>query len=211
MNTPDTTQPLTIVGCGGHARVVLDAARAAGWTIAGLVDIRWSSRPETILGCPVLGGPEVLENSPPLMCALGLGDNVQRIIWLQKLKDMGHSLPAIVHPAAWVSPAAHLGEGVVVNAGAVVCAQAVVGAASILNTGASLDHESTLGAGCHLAPGARVAGRSHLGTLCFAGMGSVVIDGITLGDSVVIGAGAVVIRDADGGRTLIGVPAKERP
>lgn len=211
MSRQEAKGPLWIIGCGGHARVVLDAARAAGWAIEGLVDIQWSGRPETILGCPVLGGKDLLRDSPPVDCALGLGDNVARLIWLHRLKEMGHRLPAIVHPAAWVSPAARLEEGVFVNAGAVVCAQAVAGAASIINTGASLDHESTLGRACHLAPGARVAGRSHLGEGCLAGMGSVIIENLQIGEHVVIGAGAVVIRDARDGTKLVGVPAREIP
>ena len=211
MNAVFPSGPLFIVGCGGHARVVLDAAVEAGWTVAGLIDLDWKGQAETILGHPVLGGPEVLENRAPVACAVAMGDNRLRAGWLARVRNLGHSLPVIIHPDASVSAHARLEEGVFVNAGAVVCAGAQLGAGCILNTGASLDHESVLGACCHLAPGSRVAGRSRLGECCLVGMGAVVIENLTLGDSVTVGAGAAVIRDAQAGCTLLGVPAREKP
>ena len=38
MSVVSPSGPLFIVGCGGHARVVLDAAVEAGWTVAGLIE-----------------------------------------------------------------------------------------------------------------------------------------------------------------------------
>ena len=57
--TPPPLPPLVLVGAGGHAKVVIEVARAAGrFNLVGLIDPR-PAAPE-VLGVPVLGGDEIL-------------------------------------------------------------------------------------------------------------------------------------------------------
>ena len=68
----------------------------------------------------------------------------------------GYSLPALVHPRAYVSPTADIRPGAVVLALAAVGACAVVEQGAIVNMGAIADHDCVIGACAHLAPGAIV-------------------------------------------------------
>ena len=68
----------------------------------------------------------------------------------------GYSLPALVHPRAYVSPTADIRPGAVVLALAAVGACAVVEQGAIVNMGAIADHDCVVGACAHLAPGAIV-------------------------------------------------------
>ena len=52
-----------VVGAGGHAKVVIATLRAAGLDVAGVLDDRTESWGRSVLGCPVLGGLEQLEQT----------------------------------------------------------------------------------------------------------------------------------------------------
>ena len=56
---------LVVIGAGGHARVVVDAARSAGYQLHGIVDKDFKGQKENILGCPVIGGIESLNKLDP--------------------------------------------------------------------------------------------------------------------------------------------------
>ena len=84
------------------------------------------------------------------------GANALRAAWLEKLAAAGYSLPALVHPRAYVSPTADIRPGAVVLALAAVGACAVVEQGAIVNMGAIADHDCVVGACAHLAPGAIV-------------------------------------------------------
>ena len=46
---------LTIIGAGGHAKVVIATARAAGWDVAGIADDDRSLWGRTLMDCPIFG------------------------------------------------------------------------------------------------------------------------------------------------------------
>ncbi|MBW2453576.1 MAG: acetyltransferase [Deltaproteobacteria bacterium] len=205
------SRALLVVGAGGHARPLIDAALEAGFTISGVVDLSYHGQSEQILGQAVIGGVELLEgDSEPREAALAIGDNALRRQWFQRLVAAGWPLPKIVHPRAVVSRHAELGQAVFINGGAVINAGARIGDDVIVNTGAVVDHETIVGAHSHVGPGAQLAGRVTIGEQTFVGIGATVIDRIQVGDEVMIGAGAAVIRDVPSGVTVVGVPGRTR-
>ena len=110
---------LNIVGAGGHAKIVIEAARSAGWTpVAVYADSAPSS---DVLGVPVLGPTARLEaqgaGAAPYIIAVGSNGARQAIS--RKLDAAGvPAAAAVVHCSAWVSPSAVLGPGVLVCGGA---------------------------------------------------------------------------------------------
>ncbi len=203
---------LLVIGAGGHARPVLDAALEAGFVVRGVVDLSYHGQTEEILGCAVIGGIEMLEERHEARAAaVAIGDNGQRREWFTRLAAEGWDLPSIVHPRAVVSRHAELGCGVFINAGAVINAGAAVGDNTIVNTGAVIDHESVVGAHSHVGPGAQLAGRVQVGQQTFVGIGATVIERIRIGDEVMIGAGAAFIRAVADGATVVGVPGRAIP
>ena len=57
-------------------------------------------------------------------------------------KKMNYEVPVLVHPTAYVSPSATLGNGTIVEAMAVIHTKAVVEEGCIIAIGALVDHEA---------------------------------------------------------------------
>lgn len=200
---------LVLVGAGGHAKVVLEAVRAAGLgEVVGLVDPAPNAGP--VLGAPVLGGDEVLPRlrAEGVGAVVALGGNALRERVGLRLREMGFALPAVVHPSALVSPSARVSEGAVVMARAVVGAETLVGELAIVNTGAVLDHDNRLGRAAHVAPGCALAGNVLVGDRALVGVGSAVRPGTRIGADAVVGAGSAVVREVPAGATVGGAPAR---
>ena len=203
------TKGVVIVGGGGHAKVVIESLRAAGKTVAAVIDV--DSTPRNVAGVPVIGDDSAL---PGLRdqgldeAFVAIGDNRLRARLAQGLIEQGFALVNAIHPSAVISPSARLGHGVAVMAGAVINAEVQIGDLAIINTGAVIDHDCHLGAACHLGPASALAGGVSLGARSFLGVGTRVIPNMTIGADVVVGAGAVVVRDLPDAVVAFGVPAK---
>lgn len=200
---------VVIIGGGGHAKVVIEILRAAGETVASIVDA--DPTPREVLGVPVAGDdlalPGLRERGFSKLF-VAVGDNRLRETLGRKARELGFALVNAVHPSAVVSPSARLGEGVAVMAGAVVNAESHIGDLAIVNTGAVVDHDCRLGAACHVGPASALAGAVSVGDRAFLGVGTRVIPGVTIGADTIVGAGGVVVRDLPAGVVAIGAPAK---
>lgn len=199
-----------LVGAGGHARVVADTLLALDPdTRIVMLDAEYPALREND-GFPVVGTIEQLEEFRHTH-AVGFaatGNAAERLRAIEMLRQRGFEVPALIHPASWVSPKARLGAGTIVMAGAVVQTGSVIGLGGIINTGASVDHDCRLGDGIHLAPGARLAGGVEIGNRAWVGLGAVVKEYLSIGSGAAIGAGAAVIRDVADDDIVAGVPAR---
>ncbi|KRD62186.1 MULTISPECIES: acetyltransferase [unclassified Ensifer] len=200
---------MLIVGAGGHAKVVIEIARARGFEPACCTDA--NPTPRTVLSVPVIGGDEQLEAifaSGIRLAVVALGDNALRVRLSRQLLDMGYALPALVSPGALVSGSASVGRSSVVMSGAVINAETIIGDFAIINTNASVDHDCSVGHGAHIAPAAAVTGAVRIGECAFIGAGAILLPNISVGSSAIIGAGAVVNRDVPTGAKFVGIPAR---
>nr|WP_280842896.1 acetyltransferase [Pararoseomonas baculiformis] len=200
---------VVIIGAGGHAKVVIEALRAAGYPPPlGLVDPHPAAA--VIHGVPVLGGDDILprlraEGAAAAIVALGGNGLRQRVG--DALAAMGYALPALVHPAVQLSPSARIGDGAVVMARACLGPDAVIGSLAIVNTNAVVEHDNVIGVSAHVAPGCALAGNVTVGDRALVGVGSAVRPGITIGADAVIGAGSAVVRDVPAKARVGGAPA----
>ncbi len=200
-------QQLTIIGAGGHAKVVLATARAAGFEIVAILDddpARWG---QPLLGHPISGPCAPALADPAALCVLAIGSNAAR-------RRLGAAaacrFATIVHPRACVHESVTLGAGTVVFAGAVIQPDTCIGAHCIVNTAASIDHDCMIGDAVHFAPGSRLAGTVTVGDEVFVGIGAAVIPNISIGARTTVGAGGVVVGDLGSDLVVIGVPARPR-
>lgn len=206
---------LLLLGAGGHARVVAETVLLSDRysRIAFLDDIciGQAQLPDQ-LGFPVIGplaaalDPQIRQQFSAALVAIG--NAALRLQWLQRLAAVGYEIPVVIHPTAWLSPSAQLGNGAVVFAQAVIQAQCVIGSGAILNTSCSVDHDAQLGDGVHICPGARLAGEVQVGDRSWIGIGASVIEQIQIGADVTVGAGAAVVCDLPNGVKAVGVPAQ---
>jgi sugar O-acyltransferase (sialic acid O-acetyltransferase NeuD family) len=203
------TDRLTVLGAGGHAKVVCDAILRAGLAISVAVrDDNAALAGSRVLGlevCVPIGPLEAVSHH----VHVAIGDNGARRALALQAQAAGRQLVAVVHPHAGVSQHARIGAGVFVAAHALLAPDAQIGECAIINHGAVVDHDCRVGAWTHVAPNATVGGAVMVGEGCLIGAGAVVLPGLRIGDWAVIGAGAVVTRSVQEGQKVMGVPARE--
>jgi sugar O-acyltransferase (sialic acid O-acetyltransferase NeuD family) len=211
-----THRPVIVVGAGGHGVVLAEALLGAGREVRGFVDRDPGLRGATLIGLPVLGDDDALQqfDRAAVELANGIGGTgarrhagATRRQVQQALRDQGWEFTSVRHVQAIVSPLAELVTGSQVLAGAVVQARARVEEGAIINTRAVVEHDVVVGAFAHVAPGAVLCGNVQVGAEAHVGAGAVVIQGCRVGERVVVGAGAAVTRDVEHGR-VAGVPAR---
>ena len=166
-------QRLLVLGAGGYARAVAEAAMAMGdHTVVGFVDDRWPDLP-AIWGLPVVGRLSDLPGLRALAESVvpAIGDAQARRSACERALAAGFELANIVHPRAFVSPSAILGRGLTLMAGAIIGTEAHVDDGAIINAGAVLDHHAHVGAYARMGVGACLSGGSVLlpGTSLSAG------------------------------------------
>jgi len=208
--------PIRVVCWGGtgHGRVLNEALKASGHSIALFVDNR--SIPSPVPGVPIVEGEEGLKAwlsafaEPGLRCAVAIGGarGDDRLHVLDRMAALGLRPFTVLHPTAYIASDASLGEGSHVLAMAVVCTRARLGRGVIVNTAASVDHDCVLEDGVHIGPGARLCGEVSVGRIAFVGAGAIVLPRVKLGAGAIVGAGAVVVGDVAPGQTVIGSPAR---
>lgn len=197
---------LIIIGAGGHAKVVIATAQAAGYAVTGVFDDDPAARGRSVLGVPVRGRCCDIEPSQTETAVLAIGNNAVRRRLAEEFASL--SWVTLVHPAATVHPTARIAAGTVIFAGAVIQPDATLGAHAVINTGASIDHDCSIGDFVHVAPGTRLAGNVQIGEGTLMGIGSAVAPNVNIGAWSVLGAGSVAICDIPAGVVAAGVPAR---
>lgn len=192
---------LQILCAGGHGKVVADVAELCGYEHIVFIDTQWPNR--KMNGRWPIVSDTIIDGGSDVFCAAG--DNALREMLFAKIDKS--RCPALIHPAAVISPSATIGEGCLVMPGVVVNADSRIGKGSILNTACSVDHDCLLGDFVHVSPGVRLAGSVNVGSGTWIGIGAAVIQNTTLGCNVVVGAGAAVISNVPDNFRVAGVPA----
>jgi sugar O-acyltransferase (sialic acid O-acetyltransferase NeuD family) len=206
---------IVILGGGGHARVLIDLIKmSTQYEIVGILDPQLNSG-INISGIPVMGNDDLLYD----LCnkkgirdvCIGVGstkDNTKRRLLYQHVKQLGLSIPCLIHIKATVSVESKISEGVQVMAGAIIQTGSLIGENAIINTSAIIEHDCEIGKHVHICSGAVISGGVIIGDSAFIGAGATIIQGIKIGSNSVVAAGAVVVNDVGDGLKVKGVPAE---
>lgn len=141
-----------------------------------------------------------------------LGPTTPMRIGLAKLVEerFGIHFHTLIHPTAYVSPLAKLGDGVFVGANSVIAPGVVLGSHVFINRGVTIGHDNHIGSFTRIQPGSNLGGMSRIGSGVTIGIGATLIERLIIGDGSVIGGGAVVLEDVMERVLVVGIPAKIR-
>lgn len=115
---------------------------------------------------------------------------------------------ALIHPTAYVSPQAQLGQGVFVGANSVIGPGAILGDHVFVNRGATIGHDTQIGSFSRIQPGANIGGLSRIGNGVTIAIGATLLERLAIGNGAFVGAGAVVTKDVPDDVLVFGSPAK---
>lgn len=190
--------PLLLIGCGGHARALIDLIETTRqWQIHGLVGLP-EQMGSQVLGYSVVGTDaqlkELRQQCDYAVLAVGqLADPLPRRRLARNLHELAFQTPVLISPHAHVSRHALIGSGTVVNHGVIVNAGAVVGAHCIINSRALIEHDVQIGEHCHISTGALINGGVSVGPGSFIGSGAMLREGLEIPPGSVISAGKRVM------------------
>ncbi len=194
---------LLIVGAGGHAKVIIDAARAAKFDIAGVVG---DAQGRTdLLGIPISATPDELKADA---FVIAVGDNRARAALFDEYLETGMRPAVVVHPSATIANGVEIGGGTFIAGGVVVNVDTRIGDNVILNTSCTVDHDCLIGDHAHVGPMTGLCGGVRVGAGTLIGAGCTVIPTRSIGEWTVIGAGSSVVRDVPDDELYAGVPAR---
>lgn len=197
-------EQIMVIGGSGHAKVIIDAILSSGDLVAGILDDNIPAGTK-VLGIPVLGTIADYIHYPNYRYIVAIGNNSVRQRIAAELQVRWHT---VIHPSAFVSRFAQIGEGSIIMPHAAVNAGANIGRHCIINTGAIVEHENLIGDFAHLSPKAALSGAVSIGECTHVGIGAVVRNNISITGNCMIGAGAVVVNDIKEPGTYVGIPAK---
>jgi UDP-perosamine 4-acetyltransferase len=212
VSAAEPRRSICLAGSGSFAVDVAEWAAAAGWEVAGLIELRDERR----VGSSVEGHVVLAAQSPAHaaqapragsgVAAVAAGGS-RRAHWLA-LQPHGWLAGTIVHPHAWVSPTARLAPGCVVGPGAVIGAGCSIAEHTLVSRGALVGHHVSVGAFVSLLPGVNLASGVVVGDEATVGMSAAIVDHTSVGAGARIAAGALVLQDVAAGVRVQGVPAR---
>ncbi|HRI27695.1 MAG TPA: acetyltransferase [Chitinophagales bacterium] len=127
---------------------------------------------------------------------------------LQRLKELGRSLPRYVHPTCHVAHTAQIGAATYLYPMCNIDRKVQLGEGVLLNNSVVVSHSSLISDNCFLAPSVTVCGYVQVGNGVFIGAGSTVSNGVSIGAGSVIGLGSVVTKNLPNGTQAVGNPLR---
>lgn len=203
------TDPIILIGGGGHCKACIDVIEGTRMPIAGIIDKgSWG----TILGYTILGDDNIVDHyvdGHRFLIAIGQIKSAElRVKLFQQIKNLGGKFITIISPSAQVSHHAKVEEGTIVMQQAIVNACAFVGENCIINNKALIEHDAIVNEHTHISTAAIINGGCSIGKRNFIGSNSVLTQGVKTADDVIIGAGSVVLKNILGAGIYAGNPAK---
>lgn len=177
---------VAIVGAGGYGRLALDVLLSAGFEqwIMGFYDDAHQALPDKIRGFPILGDISMLKSMlsvESVQVIVAVTDNRDRLRIANTIRALGGQFTKAIHPMAYVSEDAVIGDGCVATAGSVVQPGVVLGSHCYSGPQSVVDRDAEVGAGAWISAGAIIGSGAKIGARVALGQNSCVGRKATVG------------------------------
>jgi len=216
-----STPRLVIFGLSNILSDLFDCALANNLKLGKIVihlpeqvDVRSRPLSERLAAVSALTTPPAVENlenfSPQSGEVYLLGPTTPARVALAEelVRRFDLRFHTLIHPRAYISSLAVLGEGVFVGANSVVGPGTRLDDHVFVNRGVTIGHDTSIGAYSRIQPGSNLGGLSRIGRGVTIGIGATLIERLVVGDHAIIGAGAVVTGDVPARKLVVGIPAR---
>ena len=201
-----------VVGCGGHAKSVIDVLKLSNsYELAGYVKpfSEYICELPTVLCLGTYDDLNSILTHGILNFIVAIGDNRLRRDIFNEIMNIGLSPINAISPNAYVSDSVDLGKGILVMHGAVINPGSTVNDNCIINTNATIDHDCCIGSHSHICPGSVLSGSVTVNEGALLGTGCNIMPNVSIGQWAVCGAGCTVTRDVEQYVTVVGIPARK--
>lgn len=203
------TQKILVLGAGGFARSIADIVEdIPGNKVVGFV----VNIPPFVRGSETGGKPiywiddlETLDKTCKIVNSIV---SPEKKIFNEQVRKLGFSFISIIHPSAYVSRSAKIGNGVIINSGVQIAANAAIEDFVIINRGTLIGHDVILQAYSYVSTGANIASFVNVGRMVRISMGVNIVEHVNIGENAVVGAGSLVTQDIPDSVRVLGVPAR---
>jgi sugar O-acyltransferase (sialic acid O-acetyltransferase NeuD family) len=203
-----STIRVLIIGAGHGCQVVMEFLRfQPNVQVIGILDDNQSQWGREIGGVPVLGGTayasELVAHGFFDRAIISITSNmaVRRRIF-EELRARGVSFINAIHPRAFISPSAEIGEGNIVAAFVHIGAAARVGDDNLISAHSSIEHHNVVGSHNLFGPAVATSGDVRIGDGCIFGAGVHMEPHLTIGDGARVATGQAVVANIAAGVTV---------
>lgn len=204
-----TAMILAFYGAGAMGREFKYVADETGqWTEMVFIDDHAAD--VRLLGCPVVGFQAFRKHYSPedTRFVITIGEPKFRREAFERMEEAGYQGARLVHPSAYISPDAEVGEGAVIGPGVFIGSLARIGKDFYAAKGAAIGHDAIIMNHTRVGVGAFVGGHVMIGENAFIGSGAMLKDRIHIGDYSVVAIGSAVFDDVADNTTVMGNPAR---
>jgi len=193
-------------------QVAAQRAHDSMFEVGGLLDNNPELWGRSIVGLPVLGGFEVIDqilarDANADFVNLVSGTTRARHETTMTMVELGCRMRNLIHPSVDLSDVT-VGTGCYIQDGAIIQAGVVIGDNAAFQANVTISHETVMGTSCFAAPGVVVAGEVVIDDGVFLGVNATILPRVHLGQWSTIAAGAVVLSEVPPNQTVAGNPAR---
>ncbi|MDA8413283.1 MAG: acetyltransferase [Desulfobacteraceae bacterium] len=201
---------------GGNAREALLSVfamngRNTEWEVLGFIDDDQSRHGNECCGIKVLGGREILNETPDAFVLAVPGSPTSypkrnKVIGSLNLDESRFA--TIIHPSVVVSPDAKIGYNTVIMPNAVISCGVTIGNHCIILPNTVISHDSIVGDYSCFGSNISISGSVRIGSSCYVGSGTKMRENVSIGDRTLVGLGSNVITNIEADVVAAGSPAK---
>ncbi|GAB1405485.1 MAG: acetyltransferase [Lentimicrobiaceae bacterium] len=205
-----------IVGSGGHGAELDEYISYANHLnadvklkVIGFLDDNPANYASYSLSAPLLGGVRDHAVRKDCQYIMGIANLLYRKRFVEQYQAQGAIFARLIHPAAYLSPSATVGEGVVIGPMANIGPNVKIGDFTLINSRCSLGHDTHLGKYNFISPNVCFSGFTSIGDENLFGINSATIPTIKVGNRNKIAAGMVLDKNV-GDDTVVFYRFKEK-